>query len=33
LQAARAEQPSTSQRERILAGVLAALRVLTSANR
>ncbi|HVY28390.1 MAG TPA: hypothetical protein VHB79_17665 [Polyangiaceae bacterium] len=32
LQVARAEQPSTDERERILAGVLAALRRLTGAN-
>jgi hypothetical protein len=30
--AARAEEPSTDQRERVLAGVLAALQRLTGAN-
>lgn len=33
LQAAREEEPSTHQRERVLAGVLDALKRLTSANR
>jgi hypothetical protein len=33
LHAARAESPTTSERERILAGVLAALQGLTGANR
>lgn len=33
LAAARAEEPTTSQRERVLAGVLDALKRLTSANR
>jgi len=33
LRAARAEAPTISERERILAGVLAALQGLTSANR
>ena len=33
LAAARAERPTTGERERILAGVLAALQLLTSANR
>lgn len=31
--AARADEPTTNQRERVLAGVLAALRGLTGANR
>jgi hypothetical protein len=33
LAAARSEEPTTSERERILAGVLAALQLLTSAGR
>ncbi len=33
LEAARAEAPTTNERERILAGVLSALQLLTSANR
>jgi hypothetical protein len=33
IQAARTEEPTTSQRERVLAGVLAALRGLTCENR
>jgi len=33
LAAARSEQPTTSERERILAGVLAALQLLTGAQR
>jgi hypothetical protein len=32
LHAARAEQPSSTQRERVLAGVLSALQHLTGAN-
>jgi hypothetical protein len=32
LKAARDEQPTTSERERVLAGVLAALQRLTGAN-
>jgi hypothetical protein len=33
IQAARVETPTTSERERVLAGVLSALQLLTSANR